>query len=767
MSEYSFGFPVEPYPQQLELMKVINDGLDKARSSGKPTLLLLESPTGTGKTMSLICSILHWIDKSREMNLTNDSDELDWVREFEHKEKLQRNVEQKLRADRWKEGSDYSSDDLDFDESGYDDVEGDRVRLIYTSRTHSQISQFVREIKRTKYAGMFKCISLGSRANMCLNENVRNSSFVNEKCMDLMLDADNTKDSKRSRNSYQLKPKKMLSSNCPYMKHKSLNKFVDLATEEVRDIEDLVHLGGKLSMCAYYASRAAIGQSDIVTLPYPSLVHSKTRSSLGIPLKGSIVVVDEAHNIIDSISEANSCKLEYEDLRNLSEILFTYFEKNENRFKHSNAIQIKRLCDISERILCFCQLKNSEKKTENEVVTSNLHEIITVNEFLIASRIECFNLFEILDFVEIQQIPKRIRAIQTSIGERCSASIQRFIEFLNALNYSNNDGRILLEKSRANSRIVSMRFLMLNSAISFEEIFSEALCVILIGGTMSPFELYQTQLLSCHENTNIVEFACDHVIPKENVLSRVMTNGPSGNRFLFDFASRSNPEQLDEVGRCLMNISNIIPGGIICFFCSYDMLNEAQNQWNRSQIISKIQQKKFILFDDTKSKSSKTEDILTSFKTLIAKDSTKGAILVSVVGGRLSEGINFSDDLARCIVVVGMPYANRANPELAEKLKFTSSNDAPAGSDSVKSVKSGSYYQNLCMRAVNQTIGRAIRHKNDYASIILLDHRYSNGQVLDLLPGWLNTKVSTSFASCFKDIREFFKTRQRINKCNN
>ncbi len=40
----------------------------------------------------------------------------------------------------------------------------------------------------------------------------------------------------------------------------------------------------------------------------------------------------------------------------------------------------------------------------------------------------------------------------------------------------------------------------------------------------------------------------------------------------------------------------------------------------------------------------------------------KRSILVSVMGGKLSEGINFSDNLARKLIVFGLPYPNIKSP---------------------------------------------------------------------------------------------------------
>lgn len=67
------------------------------------------------------------------------------------------------------------------------------------------------------------------------------------------------------------------------------------------------------------------------------------------------------------------------------------------------------------------------------------------------------------------------------------------------------------------------------------------------------------------------------------------------------------------------------------------------------------------------------------------------------------------------------------------------------------------------MKAVNQCIGRAIRHVNDYATVVLLDKRYANKS--NSLPKWIKNSLSItdSFAATVRGMAKFFADKRTKN----
>lgn len=81
-----------------------------------------------------------------------------------------------------------------------------------------------------------------------------------------------------------------------------------------------------------------------------------------------------------------------------------------------------------------------------------------------------------------------------------------------------------------------------------------------------------------------------------------------------------------------------------------------------------------------------------------------GALLFAVIGAKLSEGLNFSDDLARAVIIIGLPFANIRSPELQERMKYVSRLDSKRFLGERKDAGL-ELYENMCMNAVNQSIG--------------------------------------------------------------
>ena len=47
-----------------------------------------------------------------------------------------------------------------------------------------------------------------------------------------------------------------------------------------------------------------------------------------------------------------------------------------------------------------------------------------------------------------------------------------------------------------------------------------------------------------------------------------------------------------------------------------------------------------------------------------------GAILMGVCRGRISEGLDFSDNAARCVIIVGIPFPQMVDPKVILKKEY-------------------------------------------------------------------------------------------------
>lgn len=63
--------------------------------------------------------------------------------------------------------SDEDNEDGSNDE---DEEEEEKLKVYFCSRTHSQLSQFIKELRKTVFANEMKAVCLGSRKNFCINE---------------------------------------------------------------------------------------------------------------------------------------------------------------------------------------------------------------------------------------------------------------------------------------------------------------------------------------------------------------------------------------------------------------------------------------------------------------------------------------------------------------------------------------------------------------------------------------------------------------------
>merc|ERR1712038_599453 len=115
-----------------------------------------------------------------------------------------------------------------------------------------------------------------------------------------------------------------------------------------------------------------------------------------------------------------------------------------------------------------------------------------------------------------------------------------------------------------------------------------------------------------------------------------------------------------------------------------------------------------------------------------------GALFLAVCRGKVSEGLDFADNNARAVVCIGIPFPAFKDTLVDLKRKYNDerkvkNNNILPGRD---------WYEIQAFRALNQALGRCIRHKKDWGAIVMVDDRYAKNQkYISSLSKWVRGRV--------------------------
>ncbi|XP_054269334.1 regulator of telomere elongation helicase 1 homolog [Macrosteles quadrilineatus] len=736
------NFPFQPYKLQEDFMSKVIECLQKGVNG------VLESPTGTGKTLSLLCSSLAWL-QLKKAQIQANAQGLPTDSQLSFAKVLQSELK---KVNATKEPG----------ESSWGDKLG-MTKIVYASRTHSQLAQAMKELKRTNYRHM-KSAVLGSRDQMCLHPDLAGETGQMKVAMCRM------KVSARSCHYY---------NNLESRKHDQ-NNF----PTEVADIEDLVKFGNKTQCCPYYMSREMMSSADIVFMPYNYLLHPQTRRQQRLTLDNSAVILDEAHNVEKICEESASVQISSTDIALCIAEVTQVMKKFEQDLTDMTDNSPK---DFSLEDLCvlkamFLSLENAVDEVELDTVKDGPDKGKKTGKTFPASYI-----FELLSKAEITA--DKIAVLDNSLSNlalfltttsdsalsRKGGMLLKFSEFLTTVFNSVGEGgcvknsdlyyKVYIEpevpkkskpdawsntKTVQNSTAKVINFWCFSPGFAMRSLLKQGVTsIILTSGTLSPLHATITEL-----GIPIpVQLENPHIIKPSQVCINVLSKGPTGEKLLSTYVNRENPKYLGDLGRILNNFCRIVPGGILMFFPSYPVMQKTISHWQETGLWSQINAQKNLFVEPQRRES--LAEVMKDYSAALETEGSRGAVFLAVLRGKVSEGMDFADSHCRAVIITGLPYPPFRDPRVVLKQEYM--NNLRRSND--KGLSGKEWYELEATRAVNQAVGRLIRHGSDFGCLLLCDCRFESQNITNALSAWVRPHIvkSLEFGPVYGRVSKFFK----------
>ena len=574
-----------------------------------------------------------------------------------------------------------------------------KKNIVYTTRTNAQQRQVIIELrairKKTDDARFFG-VGIQGRSNMC--------SIARH-------DPDIANGTSEELSRYCTHQKKQAitkkNSGCKYFRNFTENKeivekIIKWTQKMLPTAEELIRYCEQYDICPYEVNKVLISESLLVVVPYVYIFDRSIRNMfldwLSVSLEDIILIVDEAHNLPEYLRELYSTQLSLWMLNTCVMEAEKFGDPSIANGQIKVSLFCKTLIDIVSDFrdtYIYKILENGIKKGNQEKIDAFIpaHEVET--EILSRLKITSKDLRDIIsDLIAYGEKIQEYRQREGKLPRSYLHKLGVFLEFWMSIEMEQYIKLLVDASSGKNPRIEAY---CLDPSIG-TKIIGDVHCSIHMSGTLEPLEEYRDSL-GLPKETELVFYPSPFSITNRRIF------------FVRDVTTKydeiiKNRSIVEKMWHHITTICNSYPRNTIVFFPSYNMLSLFLNKGSFKDI------NRCLYIEDQHMSQAELMDLVSDFKSC-GTDDSDGATLFSVMGGRISEGMDFPAEQLEIAVIVGIPYpkptARQRGLQRYYDLKFGKgweyTVDAPTA------------------RKLLQSIGRLIRDENDKGVAIILDKR--------------------------------------------
>ncbi len=554
------------------------------------------------------------------------------------------------------------------------------LKVIYLARTHRQMDRVIEELKEINRKVHVSGVELRSRKELCLHRYLK--EFATD-AYNAMLVCKNLK--------------KL--GKCKFYENEKRGGFkevVEMFSSEPSHPKEIISYSELLEICPYDLTRKIAESADVVVASYLYMLSPSIRSAfmegIGIRYEDIIVIFDEAHNLPDQAVSALSDRISIYSIERAVKEALEYKEEEIANF----------LSILGKGIEELFQEKLKDREIPETPISAEEPLMHVMNVTGMEAR-------DLLRFINIMiDTGNVIREDRIEKGKPPRSYIGRTGEFL--LEWLEAMGRedYLFLMTRESGISLEMVALDPSKAIGWIE---EVRSAVFMSGTLSPLDAFRNVM----GIRNSVMKKFPRIVRRENALvlvaKDVSTRGP-------ERCMKSYRMMADYIVRAV----RLIPKNVGVFAASYEVL---QGLLSVNLPILIEDEGKSVFIEKKGASSSENDELVRKFK---AASKGRGAVLLGVMGGRNSEGQDYTGDEMNGVILVGLPYA-RPTPRVEAQIRYFESKFPGKG-------RHYGYYL-PAHRKLSQAAGRVHRSSEERGVIIVLDYRALWRNVRADLPDWI------------------------------